>query len=458
MIRLFHVYYPVRTLLLLIGEAIVVCLSFLIAALIQFGPDSYLFLNYEEGLYKIVAITILVLLCSYYFDLYAPQQMTSQSETWFRVFLVLGTSSILLAVAGYYFPRFMLGRHVDLFGLMILTGTLLLWRGAYVWLLQQPYLCERVYVLGSSDRARRLVEAIRARKDLGMEVVGWAGALGADGSDRDNLANAVRGIIGRGRIDRIIVAVSDRRNTLPVRELLDLRLEGIKVEDASSLLEKIQGRIEVYNLHPSVLIYSEGFRLGRGFLLIRRVVSFIIAAIALAICCPLFPLIALAVMLTSPGPVLFRQQRVGRRGETFTLYKFRTMRQDAEATTGAVWAGKDDPRITTVGKVLRTTRLDEIPQLWNVLIGDMGFVGPRPERPEFVQWLAEEIPYYTLRHIIRPGLTGWAQVRYQYGASLKESETKLQYDLYYIKHMSLSLDLWIIFETLKTVLLGRGAQ
>jgi exopolysaccharide biosynthesis polyprenyl glycosylphosphotransferase len=187
-------------------------------------------------------------------------------------------------------------------------------------------------------------------------------------------------------------------------------------------------------------------------------VSFIIAAIALAICCPLFPLIALAVMLTSPGPVLFRQQRVGRRGETFTLYKFRTMRQDAEATTGAVWAGKDDPRITTVGKVLRTTRLDEIPQLWNVLIGDMGFVGPRPERPEFVQWLAEEIPYYTLRHIIRPGLTGWAQVRYQYGASLKESETKLQYDLYYIKHMSLSLDLWIIFETLKTVLLGRGAQ
>jgi len=458
MVRLFHVYYPVRTLLLLAGEAAIVCLSFLAAALVQFGPDSYLVLNYEEGVYKILAITILVLICSYYFDLYAPQRMTSRSETWFRVFLVLGTSSFLLAGIGYYFPRFMLGRHADLFGLIILTGTLLLWRGAYAWILQQPYLCERVYVLGSSDRARRVVEAIRTRKDLGMEVVGWAGAFGNGGSDRDSLASTVRGLIGRSHVDRVIIAVSDRRNTLPVRELLDLRLEAVKVEDASSLLEKISGRIEVENLLPSSLLYSEGFRLGTGFLLVRRVASFIIAAVALAICCTLIPLIALAVKLSSPGPVLFRQQRVGRRGEEFTLYKFRSMRQDAESQTGAVWAGKDDPRVTNVGKILRATRLDEIPQLWNVLIGDMGFVGPRPERPEFVRWLAEKIPYYNLRHIIRPGITGWAQVRYRYGASLEETQEKLQYDLYYIKHISLALDLWIMFDTVKTIVLRRGAQ
>lgn len=458
MVRLFHVYYPVRTLVLLVGEAAIVCLSFLLAALIRFGPDSYLVLNYEEGLYKIVAITVLVLMCSYYFDLYTPQRLTSRSETWFRVFMVLGTSSFVLAAIGYYFPGFMLGRHVDLYGLIILTGTLLLWRGAYAWLLQQPYLCERVYILGSSERARRVVEAIRTRKDLGMEVVGWAGALGDVGSDRDGLSSAVRGLIGRNHVDRVIVAVADRRNMLPVRELLELRLNAVKVEDASSLLEQISGKISVENLHPSSLIYSEGFRLGTGFLLVRRVVSFIIAAVALVICCPLIPLIALAVKLSSPGPVLFRQQRVGRRGEGFTLYKFRTMGQDAEANTGAVWAGKDDPRITKVGKFLRTTRLDEIPQLWNVFLGDMGFVGPRPERPEFVQWLAEKIPYYNLRHIIRPGITGWAQVRYRYGASIEEAQEKLQYDLYYIKHLSLALDLLIMFETIKTIILRRGAQ
>jgi len=458
MVRLFHVYYPVRTLVLLAGEAVAVCLSFLAATLIQFGPDSYLVLNYEEGLYKILAIAVLVLICSYYFDLYAPQLPLSGGETSFRLLLVLGTSSFLLAAIGFYFPEFMLGKRADLFGVVILTGTLLLWRGAYSWLLRRPFLSERVYVLGSGDRARRVVDEIRTRKDLGMEVVGWAGAFGNGGSDREDLAETVRGLVGKSNVDRVVVALSDRRNTLPVRELLDLRLEAIQIEDVSSLLEKISGKIEIENLYPSSLIYSEGFRLGSGFLFVRRCVSFVIAAVALLLCLPVIPIIALAVKFSSDGPILFRQQRVGRRGEAVMLYKFRTMRQDAEAQTGAVWAGKDDPRVTGVGKFLRATRLDEIPQLWNVLIGEMGFVGPRPERPEFVIWLADNIPYYNLRHIIRPGITGWAQVRYRYGASLEETREKVQYDLYYIKHMSLSLDLLITFETIKTILLRRGSQ
>lgn len=457
MIRLFNVYYPARTLLLLVGEILVVGLSFLAAAVVQFGPDSYLVLSYEQGIYKIIAITALVVLCSYYFDLYAPRLQASHGETWFRLLLVLGTSSFLLAGIGYYFPNLMLGRHADVFGLVFLTVSLLSWRGGYAWLLQQPYFLERVYVLGSGDRAQRLVDALRSRKDLGMEVIGWAGALGNGGSDRDTLAAALRSLMDRDRrVERVIVALSDRRNTLPVRELLDLKLNAIKVEDASSLLEKISGKIEVESLHPSTLIYSDGFRLGTAFLFVRRCVSFIVALSLLAICAPFLPIIVLLVKLSSPGPVLFRQKRVGRRGELFTLYKFRTMRQDAEAASGAVWAGKNDPRVTAVGKFLRKTRIDEIPQLWNVLIGKMGFVGPRPERPEFVAWLTEKIPYYNLRHIIRPGLTGWAQVRYGYGASLEETQEKLQYDLYYIKHMSLSLDLLIMFETLKTVLLRRG--
>jgi len=220
----------------------------------------------------------------------------------------------------------------------------------------------------------------------------------------------------------------------------------------------MSGKLDARWLQPSDLIYSEDFRLGWKSLLVRRVVSLVIAALALVLFLPLIPLIAVAVRLSSPGPVLFRQKRVGRRGRVFTLYKFRTMLQNAESATGAVWAGKNDARVTKIGHFLRHTRLDEIPQLWNVVIGDMGFVGPRPERPEFVKWLSEKIPYYNLRHIIRPGITGWAQVCYGYGASLEETQEKLQYDLYYIKHMSISLDLLIIFRTLKTVLLGRGAQ
>jgi exopolysaccharide biosynthesis polyprenyl glycosylphosphotransferase len=190
----------------------------------------------------------------------------------------------------------------------------------------------------------------------------------------------------------------------------------------------------------------------------RRFISTVVSLAGLLLVLPLLPLMALAVKLTSPGPVLYRQKRVGRYGVLFDCYKFRTMRADAEAEAGPTWAGDDDPRITPVGRFLRRTRLDEIPQLWNVLRGDMGFVGPRPERPEFVEWLSREIPYYHLRHIIRPGLTGWAQVRYQYGASLEESKEKLRYDLYYIKNISLSLDLLIVLHTIKIVLLGRGSR
>jgi len=250
----------------------------------------------------------------------------------------------------------------------------------------------------------------------------------------------------------------DRRGTLPVEELLDLRMEGVKVEEATSWLERISGRIEVEQLYPSWLIFAEGFRFSSFFRLVRRTLNFSFAFAGTVISLPLLPFIVLAVKLDSSGPVLYRQQRVGRRGRIFYCYKFRTMRQDAEADTGATWALDDDPRITRVGKFLRASRLDEIPQLWCVLKGDMHFVGPRPERPEFVEWLSKEIPYYGVRHMVRPGITGWAQVQYKYGNTLEDAREKLQYDLFYIKNASLALDLLIMFQTIKIVLLGRGAQ
>jgi exopolysaccharide biosynthesis polyprenyl glycosylphosphotransferase len=218
------------------------------------------------------------------------------------------------------------------------------------------------------------------------------------------------------------------------------------------------GKIEVENLYPSWLIFADGFRSSAFFLMLRRVVSFMASLVLLMVVLPVIPFVILAIKLDSKGPVLYRQKRVGRGGVTFYCYKFRTMRQDAEADTGPTWAGDDDPRITRVGKFLRSSRLDEIPQLWNVVKGDMAFAGPRPERPEFVEWLTQEIPYYPVRHVVRPGITGWAQVKYKYGNTMEDAREKLQYDLYYIKNASIGLDLMIMFQTVKIVLLGRGAQ
>lgn len=457
MVRLFHVYYPVRTLVLLVCEAIVIGLSFLGATALVFGADLFIVINYEHGAEKIIVITIVTILCSYYFDLYSSQQLPSRHEMYFRLLIVISLLSFLLAGIGYFFPEFLIGTHVQVLGLAILTAALSTWRSFYDWIVAQPAFCERAYVLGSGPHAAGVVQAIRERKNLGIEIVGWAGALNSGDPTREELAHSLQNVRSRiSRLDRIIVALQDRRGTMPVRELLNQRLSGVIIEDAATLMEKISGKIELNGLHPSALIFSEGFRLSQRSLMARRAISFLVAMFVLLVAVPVMPLIALAVRLSSPGPILFGQKRVGRKGEVFSVCKFRTMRQDAEAQTGAVWADKEDPRVTSVGRFLRKSRLDELPQLWNVLKGDMALVGPRPERPEFVRWLEEEIPYYGLRHIVSPGLTGWAQVSYRYGASLDDTKRKLEYDLYYIKHISVAFDLLIIFETIKTVLLRRG--
>jgi sugar transferase (PEP-CTERM system associated) len=459
MVRLFQVYYPVRTLMLIGGEAALIGVSFLLATAVIFGADSYIILNYEQGAQKIFFITLCTVVCSYYFDLYSPAQLANRNEIYFRLLIVISIVSFLIAAIALLYPGFLIGRNVQVLGLAILTFVLSGWRTFYEWILSRPALRERVYVLGSGPRAASIVEAIRGRAELGMEVVGWAGALGGSSNTREELTEALRNVAARvGRLDRIIVALQDRRSTMPVRELLDRRLSGVIIEDATTLLEKVSGKIDLNGLHPSALIFSEGFHLSRRAQIVRRVVAIVFGLVVLTVTLPILPVVAVAVRFSSPGPILFSQKRVGRKGEVFTVHKFRTMRQDAEAATGAVWAGQNDPRVTRIGRFLRKTRLDELPQLWNVLKGDMALVGPRPERPEFVHWLQDEVPYYGLRHIISPGLTGWAQTNYRYGASLEDTKRKLEYDLYYIKHMSLALDLLIIFETIKTVLLRRGAQ
>jgi sugar transferase (PEP-CTERM system associated) len=457
MIRLFNVYYPTRTLVLLICEVLLVGGSFLLATTFLMGPDAYIVLIYESGLLKIAGITVLTLLLTYYFDLYEPRRISEDWEIYFRLLLVLSVLSFVLAGLVYFFPELDIGPNVLSVGVAILAILLVLWRGVYEWIIGLPMFRERVYVLGCGKRARAVVELLRASRDAGMEVVGWKGESEVHGRP-DYFSADLRAFRGpRPGIDRVVVAMEDRRESMPVRELLDLRLCGVVIENSSSLMERLSGKLPLDGLNPSVLIFTEGFRMSTSQQLFRRLLSFAVSFIALTICLPFLPLIILAVRFSSPGPIFFSQTRVGQRGRLFTAYKFRTMRKDSEAQ-GAVWAAKDDPRVTWIGRFLRNTRLDEIPQLWNVLRGDMAFVGPRPERPEFVQWLSQEIPFYDLRHMIRPGITGWAQVRYRYGASLEETKHKLEYDLYYVKHQSIGLDLLIMFETIKTIILRRGAQ
>ena len=457
MIRLFNVYYPVRTLVLLIGEALIVWTSFLLGAFYGLGQDTYLALNYEGGYYKLFAVTALVLLCSHWLDLYDTSRLNTKGELYFRLLMVPGVLAFVLAGIAYVKPNYLLRGGASEVGLIILTFALFGWRIGFTWLVQLPILVERVYVLGTGDRAQRVVQGLRQNPEIGVEIASWTGKM--EGAvTREAVAAHLMEVVEKQKVHRVIVATPDRRGTIPMKELLELRMRGVQIEEATTWLEKISGKIEVENLYPSWLVFGRGFRRGSIFIVIRRALSILISLLGLILSLPLLPFIMLAIKLDSKGPVFYTQARVGKAGRVFKVVKFRTMRQDAEAASGPKWAGDHDPRVTRVGKFLRSSRLDEIPQLWCVLKGDMAFVGPRPERPEFIQWLSKEIPYYGIRHMVRPGLTGWAQVRYKYGSTVEDAREKLQYDLFYIKNASIGLDLLIMFQTVKTVLLRRGAQ
>jgi sugar transferase (PEP-CTERM system associated) len=460
MIRFLNVYYPTRTVILPVCEAIIVGSCFLLATLIVMGPnDAFISLNYESGWLQIAGVTFITLILSYYFDLYEPQLVNTRLDVYFRVLLVLAFDCFLISAAMYFFPELGISRYVPVLGFLLLTIALMLWRRAYDWIVWLPAFRERVYILGAGDHARLIVETLRTRSDAGMEVVDWQDLQIQDPAERRKhwVAELIRLANAKPAINRVIIAMEGQRGELPVQELLDLRFRGIVIEEAGTLRERLSGKIPLDGLRPSGFLYSEGFRIKPAQQLSRQVVSTLAAAIGLLSFVPFFPIVVLIIKLSSKGPIFFKQTRVGVGGRNFSVYKFRSMRTDAEAA-GAKWAQKDDPRVYPFGRMMRKTRIDEIPQLWNVLRGDMGFVGPRPERPEFVPWLAEQLPFYNLRLLIRPGLTGWAQVRYGYGATLAESREKLEYDLYYVKHMSLGLDLLIMFETIKIILRRRGAQ
>lgn len=457
MIRLFNVYYPSRTLVLLMGEALVVSCSFLVAVLLTYQADSYLVLNFQYGYLKIFAVTVVALLCSHWCDLYDPPRLGRSSEVYFRLLLVVSLLSFILAGVGYAFPGFILGKEAFLLGLIILTLALLGWRTIYSWISQHPSLREHVYVLGSGEMAERLISGLNGRSDLGIEVVGCS-AEDNGMPDREVLAGELRDAAQRHRIDRVILAVENRRGTIPMEELLRLRLRGTQVESSTSWLEKISGRIELDGLRPGWLIFSDGFRITPRFAMLARMTAVVVSATALLLLSPLMGAIAIAIALDSKGPILFRQERVGKNGKRFQLYKFRSMFAGSDRDQQYKPAQEQDDRITRVGRWLRRTRLDEIPQLYNILRGDMCFVGPRPFVVNQEEELAAQIPFYTQRWLVTPGVTGWAQINREYCATLEDNIEKLGYDLFYIKNRSVGLDLFIMFQTVKILILGRGGR
>jgi sugar transferase (PEP-CTERM system associated) len=458
MIRFLNVYFPTRTIILIFCETLIVCGSFLLASALLLGPNTLSTLSDQHGVLKIGVLTGVTILCAYYFDLYEPQHISAPWEIDFRLLVVIGSLSLLLSAVVFMFPQADIARYVLLLGLALVVTLLIVWRKAFEWISGKSIFQERVFVLGAGEAATTVVDTIRSRKEAGMEVVAWEQHRTETPEDRSQLATVVKQIPKiQPPVSRIVIALQERRGELPVDALLSLRFSGIMIEEVGSFLERLTGKVQLEGLRPSSMLFSESFGMKPSQQVVQRLTSTIVALVGLLLFLPFFPLVVLLVRLSSPGPIFFSQTRVGLGGQLFRVYKFRTMYTNAESS-GAKWATKGDSRVTRVGALLRKTRIDEVPQLWNVLRGDMSFVGPRPERPEFVPWLSEQLPYYDLRHMVRPGLTGWAQVRYGYGATLEESREKLAYDLYYLKNKSLGLDLLIMFETIKTIVRRRGAQ
>jgi sugar transferase (PEP-CTERM system associated) len=336
------------------------------------------------------------------------------------------------------------------------------WRISIHWLLGHPDFGEKILIVGSGSFAVEVAREMLNRPDAGYRIAGFVGSdpelLGKSLINPRviGLTSELDEVVRREGIDRIIVAMGERRGQLPTNELLQLSLAGaVNIEEGASFYERVTGRVSLDMIRPSWLIFSSRGRQTRISGITRNIVHRLVALVGGFLSLPLAIVTAILIKLESPGRVLYKQERVGKNGSTFTVMKFRSMRVDAEKA-GPVWASADDDRTTRVGRIIRKLRIDEIPQFWNILRGEMDFVGPRPERPHFVSQLAQEIPYYEQRHLIAPGLTGWAQIKYPYGASIEDARQKLQYDLYYIKNQSLMLDAIILFETIKIILFGRG--
>jgi sugar transferase (PEP-CTERM system associated) len=448
-----------------LAEATVIFGAIVAAVYLRLGSeDSRNELVLRHGFLKAGLATAFCLTAFYFYDLYDFLVMHDRRELVLRLVQALGLAWVALAIAFYLSPHLMLGRGISLLALPLALSLMVGWRVSIHWFLGHPQIGERILLVGSGENALEVAREVLGRKDAGYRVVGFVdNKPELVGKSILNprvlgLSADLAAIVKRENVDRIVVAMGDRRGQFPTDELLELSLGGdVSIEEGASFYERLTGRVSLDMIRPSWLIFSGRGRQVRITGLVRNVMHRLVALIGGILSLPLAVLTAILIKLESPGPVFYRQERVGKNGRPFVLMKFRSMGVDAEKG-GPVWASSGDDRATRIGRIIRKIRVDEIPQFWNILRGEMSFVGPRPERAHFVSQLAEEIPYYEQRHLIAPGLTGWAQIKYPYGASIEDARQKLQYDLYYIKNQSLVLDAIIMFETIKIIIFGRGAH
>jgi sugar transferase (PEP-CTERM system associated) len=379
-----------------------------------------------------------------------------------RLLVAVSLGVIFLAVLGFAFPGTILWRSNSLYAMGISFFSLVLARAIFGTLLGSDGFKRRLLVLGAGPRAAR-IRSLAAEKGAGFTIVGHVAMndckpvipTAINREHIDNLAEHATLL----NASEVVLALEERRNALPLNDLIRVKTTGVHVNELSSFLERETGRVDLDTVNPSWLIFSDGFSSGRRLSsFAKRVFDIVVSAQLLLLTFPLIIVTAILIKLESRGRAFFRQTRVGLYGQDFELIKLRSMRQDAEVAGEAVWAQENDPRITRVGKIIRTLRIDELPQLWNVLLGDMSFVGPRPERPQFVAELEEQLSYYAERHMVKPGITGWAQINYPYGASLEDSRHKLEYDLYYAKNYTPFLDVLILLQTIRVVLWPEGAR
>ncbi|MFH0725213.1 MAG: TIGR03013 family XrtA/PEP-CTERM system glycosyltransferase [Pseudomonadota bacterium] len=465
MLRLFRQYYPIRNVFFIIGEFLLIYGAVLMAAGLIHYPDL---LAIDVGLYlKAFLIAMVCQTCLYYNDLYDLAVINSFSELGIRLLQALGAAAIFLAIIYFILPEAIIGRGVFALSVGITLFFVIFWRFCYTLALRHGLLDQKIILLGWSELGVNIVREIAAKRDCGYTI--GAVVRGKNGENAHNEAIDPRFLVREDfeglcelakdlGIKKIVVALHERRGAFPMTELLKCRVDGIEIIEGNTFYEMLTGRLIVSLINPAWLIFSDGFKKSRGHRFFKRMTDLIFSALLLIPCLPIILLTAMLIKIDSRGPVIFSQERVGEKRKPFMVHKFRSMVADAEKKSGPVWAKTDDDRVTRVGHFIRKLRIDEIPQLWNVLMGEMSFVGPRPERAFFVKKLEDSIPYYGERFSVKPGITGWAQVSYGYGATVEDAIEKLNYELFYIKNMSFFMDLIVVMKTVKTVLFGKGAR
>jgi sugar transferase (PEP-CTERM system associated) len=450
-----------------VGEGLFIFASVFLAIWIILGFKPFIYDHYIW--LKILLITAVCQTCLYYNDMYDFKISEDYKEIGFRLIQALGFAAIFLAFIYLVLPQAIIGTGIFLIGVAFVVLLIVSWRFCYTMVIDRGLFNQSIILLGSADLIKKINQEISDRKDCGYDIVAEVPEGNRKNKTQDDSRENPQNVIGQKYeglselartkgIEKIVVALEEKRNNFPINELLKCRVNGIEVIDGNSFYEMLTGKIVVKAINPSWLIFSEGFRKSRTRRFLKRSADLILSFIMLAVFLPLMGIIAILIKLDSRGPAIFSQERVGENGKSYRMHKFRSMVQDAEKISGPVWAQDDDTRITRLGNIIRKLRMDELPQLWNVLKGNMSFVGPRPEREHFVKQLEKKVPYYSERFTVKPGITGWAQVSYGYGASEEDAIEKLNYDLFYIKNMSFFMDLMIILRTIKIVLFRKGAR